>query len=56
MAAEESRAAEDGDQRFEGDGGHICSVQSGAEYRNAPTLYRAALRPFDKPKRGSLPI
>ena len=56
VAAQKSRAAEDGDQRFEGDGGHMCSVRSGAEYRIALTLYRAALRPFDKPKRWSLPI
>ena len=57
VAAEESRAAEDGDQRFEGDGGHMCSGPVGrAEYRIALTLYRAALRPFDKPKRWSLPI
>ncbi len=56
MAAEESRAAKDGDQGFEGDGGHVCSIQSGAEYRIALTLYSAALRPFDKLKRGSLSI
>ena len=42
-----------------GDGNGVpdeCDIQSGAEYRIALTLYSAALRPFDKLKRGSLPI
>jgi hypothetical protein len=56
MAAEESEPPKTVTSVSRGDGGHICSVQSGAEYRIAPSLYRAALRPFDKPKRGSLPI
>ena len=55
VAAEEARAAEHGDERFEGNGGHAVASQfdGRAEYRIGLTLYRAGLGPFDKPNPAS---
>src|SRR5260370_9264875 len=40
VTAEETRAAEDGDERFERNGGHARSRSSIAEYRIASIVYR----------------
>ena len=40
VTAEETRAAEDGDERFERNGGHARSSSSIAEYRIASIVYR----------------
>src|SRR5262249_52346421 len=55
VAAEETRAAEDGDERFERNGGHARSSASIAEYRIGLTLYRAGVPPILQPQGCSVP-
>src|SRR5437660_1053347 len=49
MAAEKARAAEDGDERFAGNGSHAARVRWSAELRATGNMYRASLPAFDKP-------
>jgi hypothetical protein len=46
MAAQKSRAAKDGDQRFERDGGHMCSSPVGRGIQDRPDAVQGRLTPI----------